>query len=116
MWQLENTNFYYKLSMNPTIEYNTKINTVKDNFRKHILTKEKTANSLTIENPKTPTFYTSIKIHKKETLEDLLLTPSTHKQVTFVDHYLQPLLQKLLSYVKDTPDVHISMKTRRLLY
>lgn len=43
--------------MNPTLEYNTKINTGIDELKKQNLIKAKTANSLTMENPKTPNFY-----------------------------------------------------------
>ena len=43
--------------MNPTIENKSKMNTVIDNFKKQNLSAEKTANSLTIENPETPKFY-----------------------------------------------------------
>ena len=64
-WQLEHTD--RKLSLNSTIEYNTKINTVIDSFKKHILATEK---SEFIEGGKSKT-----KIHKKGILEDLLLTP-----------------------------------------
>ena len=67
-WQLEHTD--KKLSLNPTIEYNTKINTVIDSFKKHILAIEK---SKFIEGRKSRNIKT--KIHKKGTLEDLLLTP-----------------------------------------
>lgn len=67
-WQLEHTD--RKLSLNSTIEYNTKINTVIDSFKKHILATEK---SEFIEGRKSKNIKT--KIHKKGTLEDLLLTP-----------------------------------------
>ena len=103
-WQLEHTD--RKLSLNSTIEYNTKINTVIDSFKKHILATEK---SEFIEGGKSKT-----KIHKKGTLEDLLLTPWTQKQVTcnFVGYYVQPFLQKLTSCVKDAPDLHIHEDTK----
>ena len=63
--QLKDTNFYKKLTRNPTLENNIKINTVIDNFKKQNLITDKTANSLKLENPKTPKFYISPESYKK---------------------------------------------------
>ena len=45
--------------------YNTKINTVTDKFKRQNLITEKAANLLKLENPKTPKFYASPKIHEQ---------------------------------------------------
>ena len=103
---LKNTNFYKKLTINRTLEYSTKINTVKDNFKKENLITEKTANSLILENPRTPRFYTSPQIHKQRNPERPVndsINSYTSNLSKFIDHYLQPYVQNLPSYVQGTP-------------
>ena len=67
--QIEDTSFYKKLITNPTLEYNTKINPVIDNFNKTNLITEKTTNSLKLENPKTKSFSQNWKFINKESWE-----------------------------------------------
>ena len=104
---MEDTNLSKKLTINTPIKYNTKINTVLDNFKKQNLMTVKSANSLKLENPKTPKFYTSLKSHKQENLGRPVVNPinsQTRNLSKFVNHYLQPHAQKFLSHVKGTPD------------
>ena len=72
--QLDDINFYKKLTINSDLKHNIKINKVIDDFKKQNLIIEKTANSLKLENPKTPKFYTSPEITNQGNLGDLLLT------------------------------------------
>ena len=79
--------------INPTLEYNTKINTVIDNFKKQNLRTEKTANTFKLENSKAPKFYTSPKIHKKgnpwrPVVNSINSDTSTLSKL--VNHYFQP--------------------------
>ena len=87
--QLEDTNFYEKLTINPTLEYNTKINRVIDDIKEQ--NPEKTANSLKLENPKTPKFYTSPKIHKpgnpeRPVFNSLILTQAIYLSLQTIIH------------------------------
>ena len=50
--------FTQNKSINRTLEYNTKISTIKDNFKKQNLITEKKANSPKLKNQKMPKFYT----------------------------------------------------------
>ena len=89
------------------LEHNITTNTVIDNFNKQNLIIEKTANSLKLENPKTLKFYTSPKTHKKGNPGRPIvnsINSHTSNLSKFVDHYLQPHVQNIPSYVKDTPD------------
>ena len=61
-----------------------------------------------LENPKTLNFYTSSKIHKKGNPGRPVvnsINSHTSNLYKFVDHYLEPHVQNLPSYVKGTPDV-----------
>ena len=96
--------------MNLTLGHNTKINIVIDNFKKQNLITEKTANSLKIENQETPKFYT--KIHKQENPgapADDSISSHTSNFLKFVDHSLQPYVQKLSSCV--TLQLKLQLKT-----
>ena len=57
------SNFWKKLTVDPTFVYKIKFNTVTDNFKKQNSITEKTANSLKLENPIRPKLCTSPKIH-----------------------------------------------------
>ena len=60
-----------------------------------------------LESPKTLKFYTSPKIHKKENLGRPVVNSvnyHTSNLSKFVDHYLQPHIQNLLSHVKIIPE------------
>ena len=100
--QRGNSNFYRKSSMNLTLGHNTKISIVIGNFKKQNLMTEKTVTSLKIENQETPKFYTYPKIHKQENPgapADDSISSHTSNLLKFVDHSLQPYVQKLSSYV-----------------
>ena len=58
--------YLQKIVLSSTLEYNTRINTGTDKFKKQNLIIEKTANLLKLENPKTPKFYASLKIYEQE--------------------------------------------------
>ena len=82
--QLDDINFYKKLTINSVLEHNIKINKVIDDFKKQNLIIEKRPNSLKLENPKTPKFYTSPEITKQGNLGDLLLTQSILTRVIYL--------------------------------
>ena len=92
------------------------MNTVIDNFKKQNLSAEKTANSLTIENPKTPKFY------KQENPQwPVVNSVNSHASnfLKFVDHNLQPHAQNVPSYVAIVPLLRkweIFMKTQGMQY
>ena len=66
--QLGATTFYKKFPTKPTLERNTKINTVTNNFKK--------------QNLITKTHH--LKFTNQETMEDLVLIPSTHTREIYM--------------------------------
>ena len=88
--------FTQNKSINFTLEYNTKISTVKDNFKKQNLITEKTANSPKLKNQKMPKFHTSPKIYRQGNPERPVFNSiSSHTSIIskFVDRYLQPYIR-----------------------
>ena len=121
-----NKNFLQKLTINPTLEQNTNINTVIDSFKKQNLITEKTANSLKLENPKTP--YISFFINN-EILGDLLLTQTiltqvihlsletiTYKHMYKTYHRTPDFIKKVRDKREDTKDrILVSMNVKERL-
>lgn len=99
-WQLEDTNVYKKkLTLHPTSEYNTKINTVTDKFKKQNLITEKNSKfPLKLENPKTSKLNVPPNIHNKGNPGRPLVNSvnfHTRNLFNFVDHFSQPHINNL---------------------
>ena len=105
--QLDNTNFYTKLDVNPTATHSDIINNTIRNFIKEKLLSEHIAKALTVDNPKTARFYLLPKIHKINNpgrpITNAINSP-TSSIAEFVDYQLKPIVQNLKSYIKDTTD------------
>ena len=105
--QLNNTDFYTTVDMDPTQAHAELINTSIRNFVKEKLITEKSGKALSVENPKTPRFYMLPKIHKPNNpgrpVVNSINSPSSNIS-QYVDFYLQPIVQSLKAYIKDTTD------------
>ena len=112
--QLDNTEFYTKLPVDPTNTHNDLINNTIRNFAKENLLPMHVTNALITENPKTARYYQLPKVHKIKYPAERTDVPGrpiissinspTAAIARFVDYYLQPITQKLKSYIKDTTD------------
>ena len=83
------------------------VNNTIERFQKEDAWSRKTANSLKIFNPKTPKQYMTPKIHKENNPERPVIssiTCHTSEILRFVDHYPQPVVKEIPSYIKDTND------------
>ena len=105
--QLNNTDFYTSVDMDPTQAHAELINTSIRNFVKEKLITEKSGKALSVENPKTPRFYMLPKKHKPNNpgrpVVNSINSPSSNIS-QYVDFYLQPIVQSLKAYIKDTTD------------
>ena len=105
--QLDNTEFYTKLGTNPTTTHNDIVNSTIQKFVKEKLLPEHVAKALCVDNPKTARFYLLPKVHKDNIpgrpITNAIDSP-TSSIAEFVDYQLQPIVQKLKSYIKDTTD------------
>ena len=74
---------------------------------KEKLITEKSGKALSVENPKTPRFYMLPKIHKPNNpgrpVVSSVNSPSSNIS-QYADFYLQPIVQSLKAYIKDTTD------------
>ena len=94
--------FTQNKSINRTLEYNTKISTIKDNFKKQNLITEKKANSPKLKKQKMPKFYTSPKTCRQGNYErPVFNSVSSHTSIIskFADSYLQPNIR----YIDNLP-------------
>ena len=69
--------------------------------------KDKVAEGLTTQNPRTPRFYKKSKIHKEGIPGRPVINPvkcRSSKISEYVDYHLQPLVQEIPSYIKGTSD------------
>ena len=103
--QLDNTEFYTKLITNPTTTNYDIVNNTIQTFVKEKLLPEQVAKALVVDNPKTARFYLLPKVHKENIpgrpITNAINSP-TSSIAEYVDHHLQPIVQKLKSYIKDT--------------
>ena len=105
--QLNDVNFYKKVSTNPTDEHAALVSNALDNLKNWGLLEEKTAEGLKPVNPSTPKLYMLPKIHKKDNPGRPVVSSvgcHTERISAYVDHHLQPFNKELESYVKDTTD------------
>lgn len=108
--QLDDDEFYRRLSGNPTKDFQRRIIDITDNaLRMHWISKNEHS-FLNCKHPVTPVFYMLPKIHKSlvnpkgrpiVASNDSLLEPLSN----FVDHFIKPYVCQLPSYVKDSTDV-----------
>ena len=100
-------NFYTKLNVNPTATHTDIVNNTIRNFVKEKLLPEHIAKALLVDNPKTARFYLLPKVHKinnpDRPITNAINSP-TSSIAEFVDYQLQPMVQNLKSYIKDTTD------------
>ena len=117
--QLTDRNFYRLQEENLTQIHNKLINDQVHNMLYSKEISQKTAEYLTPENPRTPNFYLLPKIHKNK------IPPPGRPIVSangcpserisqFVDHFIQPLVQKLPSYLRDSTHLIDILKGLRL--
>ena len=93
--------------MNPTATHTDIVNNTIRNFVKEKLLPEHIAKALLVDNPKTACFYLLPKVHKINNpgrpITNAINSP-TSSIAEFVDYQLQPMVQNLKSYIKDTTD------------
>lgn len=108
--QLSNNTFYRFLNHNPTKDFQTRITHKLDQFLEAGEISKPEYNFMKVDFPVTPVLYTLPKIHKAYT--DVppgrpivaAIGSLTENISAFVDHFLQPLVTSLPSYVKDSMD------------
>ena len=105
--QLQDTEYYKQVATDLTPEHTKKVNASVDQLASEGLIDEKTAKALHAKDPRTPKFYMLPKVHKPNhpgrPIIAAVNSPTTNL-ARYVDHHLQPLPEKLPSYVKDTGD------------
>ena len=114
--QLNDVNSYKKLDNDPTLVYNDIVNEAIDTLQNKNLIRKKVADSLKITHPTTPKFHTLPKIHKPDNPGRPVVNSidsHTSKISKFVDFYLQPLAQRLPSYIKDTSHFLRKLNSRK---
>ena len=105
--QLSDKNNCKTLQTNPTLQHNKVVNNTLDRFKSENLLFRKTAERLKAINLKTPTFCIISKIHKENNPERPVINSidcHTSEISRFVNHYLQPLVKEIPSYIKDIND------------
>ena len=112
--QLDDTNFYTQMPTDLTSTHVEIINNTIKQFAKEKLLPMQVAKTLITEDPKTARFYYLPKVHKinyptertdvpGRPIISSINSPSS-AIAQFVDYHLQPITQKLKSYIKDTTD------------
>ena len=89
------------------LQHSNVVNDTIDRFKNEDLLSKKLADGLKFVNPKTPKFYISPKIHKENNPGRPVINSinrHTFEVSRFVDHYMQPLVRQIPSYIKDTND------------
>ncbi|XP_056408621.1 uncharacterized protein LOC130313384 isoform X2 [Hyla sarda] len=105
--QLKDKDTYAKLTSNPITQFSIRLGQILDSAFKSGIIDKKTHSGLMLPYPQTPTFYIIPKIHKDP------LNPPGRPIVSgidgicdpickFIDYYLQPLVECLPSFIKDT--------------
>ena len=105
--QLNDSATYKLLDNNVTTENNKLVINIINRFKNDQLISQKTAENLKVIDPRTPRLYFLPKVHKKEIPGRPVVSSidcPTAKISKFIDHHLQPIVQKIPSYIKDTTD------------
>ena len=103
--QLGNNEFYRQVNHDLTKEHTNIVNETIKRFTAEKLISERAAKALKVTDAKTPKFYTLPKVHKENHPGRPIIAAinsPTSKLARFVDHHLQPIAEKLPSYVQDT--------------
>ena len=103
--QLHNKEYYKKVNKDLTNMHNTHVNEAINELQSSRKISKQLADALKIDEAKTSKFYTLPKIHKSgnpgRPIVSAIDAP-TSKISEFVDHNLQPHVEKLKSHIKDT--------------
>ena len=105
--QLNNTDNYKQLQNDPTSTHAELVNTTIERFKKESLLSESIAEGLKSIDPRTPKFYMLPKIHKEDNPGRPVVSSvncHTSNISKYVDYHLQPIVNQIPSYVKDTTD------------
>ena len=103
--QLDNNEFYKKLTTDTTEINRIKVNRTISELKSPHLLNEKIANDLLSSEAKTPQFKMLPKFIKRETLVDqwsVQLIVNITKISKYIDNQVQPHVKELKSYVKDS--------------
>ena len=105
--QLNDTEFYRKVDADLTDTHTDIVNDTIKKFVTEKLLDEHVAKALTVDDPKTAKFYMLPKVHKEgvpgRPITNAIGSP-TSTIAEFVDFQLQPMVNQLRSYIKDTTD------------
>ena len=105
---LKNTEFYQELNHDPFEDFKNLItNSLKEMLSNDLIDKE-TLEILKPVDVKPARFYLIPKIHKKNNPGRPVISSvncHTSKLSKYVDHFIQPLAQKVKSYIRDTTDL-----------
>jgi len=107
--QLSDTNFYEKVDTDLTEKHNTTVHKAVNTMLDQGDITQKTSDYLKVKNPKTARFYLLPKIHKNKIPPPGRPIVSandcpTEKISGLVDHFLNPIVAKTRSYIKDSTD------------
>ena len=105
--QLSDEHFYKKLPEDATLLHGELVNNAIEHLKNRNLISEKLANGLKLSDPRTPLFYLLPTIHKiNNPGRPGVSSISCHTEniSQFVDYHLQPLAERLPSYIQDTTD------------
>ena len=105
--QLDNKEFYKKLTIDTTEINRIKVNRTINELKSSHLLNEKTANDLLNSEVKTPQFKMLPKVHKEgNTGRPVVSSIDCHttKISKYIDNQLQPHVKEFKSYVKDSTD------------
>ena len=86
-------NYYKRISHELTHEHMKTVNDITETFHRQQVLAKSIANNLKSTNVKTPHFYITPKVHKKDIPGQSVVSSidcHTSKLYKFVDHYLQP--------------------------
>ena len=101
--QLNDRNYYQKLNCNPTEEHENLVNNTIDDLVSENATDEETAILLPPKKSRTPKFDTLPKIYKEGMLgSPMISSVSSPTEKIFALEFLEPIVQELPSYIKDT--------------
>ena len=103
--QLSDSTNYKKLQNNPTLQHNKLVNDTITRFKKEKLLPQNIAAGLITSNLRTPKFYLSPKIHKRNNPSRPVISSvdcHTSNISRYVDYHLQPIVKNIPSYIKDT--------------
>ncbi len=103
--QLADTEYYQTLKHDPTEAFSAQVNALISEMHINEYISKRVYTTLLVQNARLPKFYLLPKIHKLHVPGRPILSANgcpTEKLSAFIDAYLNPLVPKLPSYVKDT--------------